>query len=285
MKYSIAALAMILGVCTALIPTARALQTITDVTTQSPNTTHYTSYVNWKTQLLDLYFSGIRVTDSVVYSPGETFVNTGTLTLGAIANLSDVLVGIGNDNATIAIQNTGNITISYLTVNRDIEFFGIDTDGSLINSGNITLSTDQTGIQENQLTGLLVNGNSLVNTGDITLDSRNGIGAVASTFHYTTTGIQFSGSQMSQSGELNVTVEGPEVTLFTNKSAIAIGIESSGNLTHTGEITATAIGGKLATTSTDATAYGIKMTGTATLHSTGLIQARAQPSPGLPGGN
>ncbi len=255
---------------------APALQTIGDVTTDSPNTTDYTSYVYWKNiGPPGEFWAGIFIGDATVYSPAQTFTNSGNLTLGTLNNFSDVMVGIGNDNTSVHLVNSGTIEITYMTINRDIDFYGIETDGSLENTGAVTLITAQSGTLDNNVTGLYGGGATLVNAGAIQLDVQNGSGTTVFR-DFPATGIRFLGTQLTNSGNISISLQGVEVNGFSMSNTIANGISSDGGVHNTGDITISVRGSHVTgTVLTYNDTHGKGIIANGNLTHTGTIQVTA----------
>ena len=278
------------------IPPARAVpgKTYSDLTLSNQNSDHITGAVLFDPAGIDEY-AALGINDSTAYSPDKIFTNTGDITLtnytNSVTNLLSVFV---NDNSRVMIRNSGNITLTHSGGDNAYWCNGIVTEGSMENSGNLSISFQKQNIHPSFAVayGITVKGSTFTNAGEVNINvtgstsntNTNSAFALAS-------GISFSGSTMTNSGDISVTATGGYTTnTSTSGQSYAYGMTVKGSLVNTGEITANAVAGKYRANASspwiggDANAYGLYVSGSLALDSRGLIHTSVSRTPGISGG-
>ncbi|MCG8567887.1 MAG: hypothetical protein MI747_22705, partial [Desulfobacterales bacterium] len=252
---------------------------VTDVSLTPQNTGDISS-----TAWLSSHYYSLRINDSNTYSPEVTFTNTGNINLLNLHTVQSVDIHIiSNNNAGVKMVNHGNVDVSYHDATGLFRTYAIHTQGSLENSGRISMDIYRpTGTMFTWIHGIRAEGSSLVNTGDLEVSARGGLSLADAR----ATGIEFTGTSLNNSGTLTISARGGSSNFSGFSDARAKGIYTQGNLINTKDITVTATGGIETTPNItgDAYAYGIETDGNLTLDSRGLIQVSALPAPGYTGG-
>lgn len=199
--------------------------------------------------------------------------------LADVNNSADLGVTAIGGNAT----NTGASGDAYATN----LVYGIQADGSVVNSGDIFGSATGGTAQSNSMdpySGTGANGwaygiyaaNTVDNTGDITILATGGTATgagSATTAQAFGLGIRGGSGLVSNTGDISVTAMGGTASGGGNALAIAYGIMSSGGVDNSGDITVSATASQEGATSL---AYGIYMDGgedVSSLTNTGTIRA------------
>ncbi|MCG8566038.1 MAG: autotransporter domain-containing protein [Desulfobacterales bacterium] len=217
-----------------------------DMTVSNSNSDNITSEVVWKAGGFTEY-AAIGITDNTGYSPHQTFTNAGNITLSNVSNSAFAFIHlIGNDNDDIDIHNQGNLSLSYGPNDGTLYTYGIRTDGNVVNGGNINLNIHRQGVYYYAWSwGINCQGDTLTNTGNINLVVNGGSINSNTNSVAIGTGIYFNGNTMTNSGDISVHCTGGIIT-STGTVALsnAVGVNARGTFHHTGTITARAVAGK-----------------------------------------
>ncbi|MCG8567891.1 MAG: autotransporter outer membrane beta-barrel domain-containing protein [Desulfobacterales bacterium] len=271
----------------------------TDMNLSNQNSDHVTGMVLWKNfGYPAVYHAGIGITDPASHSPTADFSNTGTLQYTDADTMNNWnFSGIAHENATINVQNSGNITLDLTASIMGVYGNGIDIFGDIVNSGNIDIRAQGgavgagTPVPSVILQGLFTNKDRIDNSGNITLHGRGSSATGPAHGRTEAYGIRLWGTLVNNSGDITVRAIGGDVTTTSGDAyGTAVGIYSRGDVHNSGNITVIAQAGKQRNSATDpwvsddATAYGIQIVGSGTLDSRGLISTQAELMPGLSGG-
>ena len=269
-----------------------------DLTASDTNTDAITDVVIWKTfGYPSIYYAGVGISDATAYSPAREFSNGGTITISQ-QNLATQwsVDGIVSDNSTIAIRNTAGISLTLEGTQMGVYSRGIMGRNQIVNSGAVQLQitggsvTNAMPVQNADGAGLYSMAGTIYNSGAIQIHTQGGVGTSNGHAKGTSQGIRMINGNVENSGTIRVTAVGGQGTGATSESqSTAMGIVANGNVRNTAPIIVHAEGGLIrpnassAFTGSDAFAYGIRMNGSGTLHSQGLITVSAAGRAGYAG--
>ena len=169
-----------------------------DMTVTNQNSDIITSDVFWH-NVGFINYAALGITDSASYLPNQTFTNTGDVNLvGQAQTFPYNITLLGNGNASIAVQNQGDFYVSLGPTDNSYLLKGINSQGNLVNSGNITLDVQRLGgIYLSVSTAIEAHGASLANSGNLRLDLDGGVNTTGSNALVWGRGISFFGNAVT----------------------------------------------------------------------------------------
>ncbi|MCG8567890.1 MAG: autotransporter outer membrane beta-barrel domain-containing protein [Desulfobacterales bacterium] len=270
----------------------------TNVGVVDQNTETITGYILYATSGGVNQYAAISVKDSNSYSPQEVFYNYGHINLGETAATEIDFKGIATPNLNVVLENHAPVDMAFTSVNKSMTLTGMQSFTGMRNYGDITL-TPRGGVRTSGGSGhvlavaygILSIFDDLDNAGNIVINAQSGTTHVGGNIGSAVIGLYSVGGLLTNSGSITLDAQaGVRTGSGGSGLSSATGIMSSGNVVNSGDIVVRAVAGRSRPNasspyvSTDAMAIGIQMSATATLHSSGLIQASAELHPGLTGG-
>jgi hypothetical protein len=151
-------------------------------------------------------------------------------------NGSNIATYASNGNITLTPHGTGKVQVSYLTANR-IPYVG--SNGSLIDSPNLTFDGTTLNISNVSLGNLLFNGNSIQTTntnGDLLLDPEGTGSVIIDTVDVEANRVLYSGANKEIISNANLTFDGSILTLLGNANVTTITTSTISSNTTNGNI-------------------------------------------------
>lgn len=151
-------------------------------------------------------------------------------------NGSNIATYASNGNITLTPHGTGKVQVSYLTANR-IPYVG--SNGSLIDSPNLTFDGTTLNISNISLGNLVFNGNSIQTTntnGDLFLDPEGTGSVIIETVDVEANRVLYSGASKEIISNANLTFDGSILTLLGNANVTTITTSTISSNTTNGNI-------------------------------------------------
>jgi hypothetical protein len=151
-------------------------------------------------------------------------------------NGSNIATYASNGNITLTPHGTGKVQVSYLTANR-IPYVG--SNGSLIDSPNLTFDGTTLNISNVSLGNLLFNGNSIQTTntnGDLLLDPEGTGSVIIDTVDVEANRVLYSGANKEIISNANLTFDGSILTLLGNANVTTLTTSTISSNTTNGNI-------------------------------------------------